>query len=352
MLAGYLALYRAMGLGSLNTLAYINPLVDPVRYMARLVQHLPVMWLGTFTPVPPFLAMMMPGALPPIAVLGVLVFLVWIAALRTFRTHPLAGWALVTYLVVLLPQLGTDASERGLYFPMVPASILLALVTMTIPPLARRMIPEFAPRPRFTRFMGWVALAGVLLPGALLSFAMPWMFLPGFTKPARELGTALPHIERHRPEHVLILNASSSMLNLYAWDTLHHLAGRPVEAWLLSAAAGVFSLERTGEASFVIRTDRAGWLDNVFTRILRTRSRLKQGECYETPLFSATLEKLIPTGRDVLAVHFDLERPLNDPGWLILLWNGEAFEPLDISALKVGEIRELADTSDIWKSMF
>ena len=54
---------------------------------------------------------------------------------------------------------------------------------------------------------------------------------------------------------------------------------------------------------------------------------------------------------DALAVRFELYKPLDYPGWLFLRWNGESFEPLDITELDIGETVELADTSDILKSM-
>lgn len=200
--------------------------------------------------------------------------------------------------------------------------------------------------------MGWFAVAGILIPGVLLSAAMPWIFLPGMEKCERELGAVLPCIERHRPEHVLILNTSGFLLTLYAYDTLNHLSEQPQDSWILSSANGVFTLVRIGEASFVIRTDRAGWLDNIFARILRTGRKLKVGRRYETAVFTATLIELTRSGRDVLAVRFDLYRPLDDPGWLFLMWNGEAFEPLDLAALPKGERVKLADTSDLWKAMY
>lgn len=182
--------------------------------------------------------------------------------------------------------------------------------------------------------------------------ALPWCYLPSMIKPERELGTALPHIERQEPEHVLVLNTSGFMLTIYTWDTLNYLSKRPVDAWVLSSACGKFSLEKTGEASFVIRTDRSGWLDNMFARLLRVRERLEPGRRYETEHFTATLEKLITSGKDVLSVRFDLRRPLDDPGWMFLRWNGEAFEPLNIAAMQTGATFDLADTSDIWKAMY
>jgi len=88
----------------------------------------------------------------------------------------------------------------------------------------------------------------------------------------------------------------------------------------------------------------------MFARIFRTRP-LAAGRVYDTDLFQATLVELTPDGSDVLAVRFDLKRPLDDPSLLFLYWNGREFEPLDLASLAPGASLELADTSDIWAGM-
>lgn len=67
---------------------------------------------------------------------------------------------------------------------------------------------------------------------------------------------------------------------------------------------------------------------------------------------AATLVEMSRDGRDVLAVRFDLDRPLDDPGLLFMQWDGETFRPIDLAALPAGESATLADTSDVWASMW
>jgi hypothetical protein len=352
VLAVYVIMYQSLHLGGFNNLMYINPLANPIGYLERMILHLPVMWLGTFTPVPPYLTMFLPGLLKPLAVVGTIVFIAWLFGLWSFRRGVAVLWALCAYIIALLPQLGADASERGLYLPMVFAAILLAVMAASIGPLARRIVPELPRQSRWTRVMGWVAVCVVLIPGTVLSAFMPWAYLPGLDKPEEDLRTALPYIEQYQPEHILILNTSSFMLTPYTYDVINYISESSQEVWLLSAANGIFSLERSGDSTFIIRMDRAGWLTNMFARIFRTKPNLKLGAKYETPIFTATLEKMTANGKDVLEVSFNLKEPLDYPGWLFLRWNGKAFEPLDISALKLNETVELANTSDLWKSMY
>jgi hypothetical protein len=69
-------------------------------------------------------------------------------------------------------------------------------------------------------------------------------------------------------------------------------------------------------------------------------------------MLRATFVELTPDRRDVLAVRFEIDRSLNDPGMLFVQWDGETFRPIDLGGLPVGESVTLADTSDVWASMW
>ena len=89
--------------------------------------------------IPPSLAAFDARFMLPLGILGTAlgVLLVW--GLWPFRRDPIAGWALVMFVLALLPQLATDPSERLLYFPFVPMSYLLARLLATVSLLARRV---------------------------------------------------------------------------------------------------------------------------------------------------------------------------------------------------------------------
>lgn len=351
LLVIYLGIYKGFGLGPGSNLIYIDPLADPVALLAQATYRLPVMWLGTFTSWPPFLVMIWESTKLPMAAAGLIVFVMWVVALCSFRRYPVAIWAFLLYHAALFPQLSTDANERSLYFPMVPAVILLALVVSSIRPLARRMLPDLPVRKRWTKFVGWFAIVTALVPGIIISAARPHVMNAAFGRPERELITAIPLTERHHPTDVVILNTSSLMLTLYTYDIINFHSDRQLKVWPLSSANGVFSLERIGDSSFVMRDDRHGWLGNWFARVLRTEDSLRPGRSYETPVFFATLEELTEDGRDALTVRFDFKQSLDDPDLLFLCWNGSSFEPLDIAALELGQSVELFDSSDLWAAL-
>ena len=127
LMVAYLAAYKALKPAQMNNLMYANPLTDPIGYLTHLVVHLPVVWLATLSPAPPSVTMFMPETLLPMAVVGVLAFGLWLAAMWPWRRDPLVFWALGAYLLATLPQMGADASERLLYYPFTFAALLLAL---------------------------------------------------------------------------------------------------------------------------------------------------------------------------------------------------------------------------------
>jgi hypothetical protein len=352
ILVAYLAVYKLIGFGGFTTGMYVDPLANPGGYAAHLITHLPVMWLATLSPVPPSAAMFWPETIALLAVAGVTVFIVWVAGLWWLRRSAIAVWAMVVYILALLPQMATDASERGLYFPAIASSILLALLVAQIGPIARRFAPTAPRAPRFTRIVGWGALLCVLVPGIFLSAAMPLIYVPSFRKPTIQAASILPYIEERHPDHVLVLNTPGMLHTFYLQPIVAFYSRPGLDARVLSSMNGVMTLERVGERSFIIRAEDAGWLTNMFAKMLRSPKPPEPGRTFENDLFKATFAEMTPDGRDVLAVRFELNRPLNNPAVLFIQWDGQTFRPIDLAALPLNEPVTLADTSDAWASMW
>jgi hypothetical protein len=346
----FLALYHGAGLGQMSNLVYTDPIKQPDPYLAQLVLHLPVMWLATLSPVFPSLPMFWPQHLHAAALGGLLLFVLWMWALRPLLRRPLVLWGLIGYHLALLPQLGAGASERAAYVPMAAAAVVLAVTLAQIRPLAAR---AGMARQRFfpTRLFGWLTILLVLLPGLVLSAAYPPHLLSSFAKPERHALTARGEIEASAAEAILVLNTSGPFDTLYLRIALEHHLHRRVPLYPLCSCNAVVSVTRAGPAAFVVRADRPGWLGNLFAKIFRTRETLEAGMRYETPFFSAVVLETAPSGNDVLAVRFEFPRPLDDPRLLFLTWDGRRYRRIDLTALPEGERRELADTSDIWASM-
>ena len=352
LVAVYLSAYRFLGFGGLSSGMYIDPISHPGRYATHLIEHLPVMWLATLSPVPPSLAMFMPETITLLAGAGAIAFVGWVAGLWSMRSSAFVAWAMALYIVALLPQMSTDASERCLYFPAIGSSILLALLILKIGPLARRLAPAAPRPPLLTRLTGWAALGFVLAPGIVLSTAMPFMYLPSFERPGNDAASILPHVQDRHPAHVLLLNTPGLFHTFYLGPVVEFRIPGHTDVRVLSSMNGVMSVERIDDRSFVLHADRKGWLTNVFAGMLRSSKPPKPGRVYRKGLFTATLAKMTRDGRDVLAVRFDMTEPLDNSSILFLQWDGETFRPIDLAALPVGKIVRLADTSDVWSSLY
>lgn len=335
----YLVLYKALGFGGMDNLMYLDPLGNPVAYLRNAALHGPVMWLATLSPVPPSTVMFVPESLGLLVAAGVVIFAVWLALLWPHRRSGLALWALGSYLVALMPQLTTDASERGLYFPFIGAAILLGLI------LARLR----SAGPWLHRLAAWAVLLGIAVPGAFMSLTMPYSMMGSFSALDDQIGTALPHLRERQPKETLVLNTSGMMVTFYVGGILESEIGKRVDLRLLSSCNAVVSLERTGEDSFTLRADRPGWLSNIFARAVRKEPRFAVGRRYDNPHFEATVLEVTADAADVLAVSFELKS--FGPETLLLRWDGERFEPFDLAALPVGRSIVLADTSDVWASL-
>jgi len=257
------------------------------------------------------------------------------------------------YELALVPQTGAEGSERALYLPLVPASVLLALLAARAAVLSRRWLPSLAAVPAATRVGAWWALAGVLLPGIVLSAAFAAAYAYSFGLPERQVRPLATLVEERAPAHVVVLNTSGPFLTFYLGDELSWRVGRRVDTRVLSSLNGVMTVERDGERAFTLRTDRRGWLTNFFALVPRSSTRLQVGQSFSNDLFTATILEIAPGDglRDALAVRVDLTKALDNPELLVVTWTGSEFVPIDLAALPVGERRVLADTSDVWASM-
>jgi len=351
LMVAYLVVYKSLGYGAMDSGMYVDPVTDPLRFARHAVLNLPIFWLATLTPVPPSGAMFLPASIPYLAAAGSVVFALFLAALWPLRRSGLLLWGLGFYLVALLPQLATFASERGLYLPAIGSSVALAVLIAQIGPLRRRLRPEAPAPPAHTGAAAWYALIVILVLGALLSAMMPFSYRPSLDRPRRDFAVIVPMVGEREPEHVVVLNTPGAFHTFYGPEIVSFLAGRQVDVRVLSSMNGVLSVERVDDRSLVVRADRSGWLTNIFAAMPRTADPPRLGQTFTTPLFTATVLAITRSGLDVLAVRFDFDRALDDPGLLFVAYDGERFVPMDVMQLPVGEAAILADTSDVWASM-
>jgi hypothetical protein len=339
LLLAFLGAYRVLELGGMNNLSYLDPVAHPGRYLSHLALNLPVMWLATFTPVLPSITMFQPGVLPWLAGAGLLVGVGLFLSMARARRSPLAVWAFALYLVALLPQLGADASERLLYLPYAFAAVLVAMPVARLSERGSAAVAGGRRRSLAARAMGGYFVL-LVLSGAILSALLPSQLIAGMRPYLKDPLTAAPHVNPENT-HVVILNARDGFSMLLTPTLLRDCLEADVAVHILSAHPGRFTVERTGAASLLLRTDRKGWLTDFFARMFRSEPKLAPGRTYPGPLFDATLVELTADGDDVLAVRFEFHHPLADERILFLYWDRRAFRPLALHELTPGETKRL-----------
>jgi hypothetical protein len=322
LLAAYMALYRSL-IPPMRSLMYVDPFTQPGRYLALALANLPVMFLALLTPMPSSLVLMVPGILPFVIAAGLLLVALLVWALHPYRRERALWLALVIFVLGLLPGLAAEVGERLLYFPSAYGLFVLAWLILQIPSLRRRFTPDAPPGVRLLGpAWGWYSLIWAAILPVILLFVYPWMWIPMFRLPERTLLDSLPLIQEGRHQHVVYLNTNSSFNTFYLPEIYRYHRGQYIDLRLLSSFNGRLSARQEAGRALLLETEDAGWLGNMFARVLRVTPELEVGDAYTTPLFTATILALTPGGQDVQAVRFEFILPLDDPSLLFLYYDG------------------------------
>jgi hypothetical protein len=274
------------------------------------------------------------------ALAGAVAFPLFLWLLGPRLRRPLVVWALMLYLLALLPQLGTDAGERLLYLPYLFVSVSLALTVLDVKAVSR-LFGEIPRRVgRWRRLGGWYVAVGVGGAGLVLSAILPFPYIEWARPALRDPPTAARHVrDRHRR---VVFLTTRDFFDLITVPTLvEQEVGRDVDVRILSAVHARTMVERVGEASFVLTVDRRGWLTSFLAGAFRRDPRVEVGRTYAGDLFNVTVLQVTEDETDVLAARVDMHVPLDDPATLFMRWNGSAYEPVGLDTLEVGRSEEL-----------
>jgi hypothetical protein len=329
--AAYMVLYRGL-VPPMRNLLYQDPFAQPATYLGAMLTNLPVMFVGLLTPLLPSMSAMVPSLLPLMVAVGLALIVLLLWALWVERAERAVWFALLVFVLALLPGLATDAGERQLYFPSIFGLFVAAWLILGLPFLRRLLRvehPSAPPSTRSARILGmgwaWSLLVMVLIVPLALLFVYPSMWIPGLQLPEKTMVRSLPLIDAAAPQHVVYLNTNSSFNTFYLPDMYRFHRGAYIDLRLLSSFNGHVSARQVGPQSLELRTEGKGWLSNMFARIVRSAPSFRVGDTYETPLFTVTVESATPDGEDVTQARFDFVLPLDDPALLLLMWDGEGY---------------------------
>jgi hypothetical protein len=322
---GYMILYRAM-LPPFRSLMYLDPFSQPLEYLRMALVNLPVMFVALLTQALPSIAMMFPATLPFLAGVGIALIVLLIWALLPYRGERAVWFCLVVLVLGLLPGLATEPGERLLYFPSAYGLYVVAWLILQIPPLRRRFTPD---APNGVRILGpawgWYLLVSALILPLILLVVYPFMWIPGLRWPEQTMLDTLPFIDERQHEHVVYLNTNSSFNTFYLPDVYRYHRGEWTDLRVLSSFNGRVRARQESERALVLKTEDAGWLGNMFARIVRFSPEFEVGDVYTTETFTATILDVTPDKKDVQEVRFEFELPLDDRSVVLIYCDGATY---------------------------
>ncbi len=332
---GWLGLYAGLGFGAAGSGLYTDPR-DLLAWAGEALVHLPIL-LGVFLgPVSADVLMADPSLRPLVLApaLGVTGAVAWglrraWPALEADRRQAVIFGALGLTLA-LLPAASTTPTSRLVTLPGAAGAGLLAVL------LAQAWRARAA-EPRDRRLLGLGAVLGVAhlaLPLAVWA-GVPWALRQGDAT-ARALIPGVEAAARGADAAVLLIG-SDPALSLYLPFGAAAL-GSPAPSWrTLSPAPVPHRLRRTAEDALEIEPLGEPMLRRPFARLYRG-GPMPAGATVDAGLLQ--VEVLADEGGAPTRIRARFDRPLDDPGLALLLWDGAAL--VRWAPPPVGESVELA----------
>lgn len=322
VVAAWALVTRQLGYGAYGSGAYIDPLASPLAFVRALPLRLLELGFGVLGVAPldlkPFLDMRWPLVL----VAGGLVFLSFAVVLLGERLRSDRGgrfWALGTALA-LLPAAATFPGDRLLVLGSVGGAALIARFVMAI---------GRAPWPRAARALGgiWLLthlwLSALLLPVRSLGFMLLDRTIDRMSDQAFACAGA-------RVERVVIVNAP----DLYTGASFvarRRFLGRPSTPNALVMHGGIDPVRVRRLDAFTLSVRPAlGFLAMPFNRVYRDDGHpMRSGEGLQLTGVQAIVAAVDAHGRPT-EVRFRFARPLEDPRYCFVAWNGRSYSRLPL----------------------
>lgn len=323
-LGSWAVYYKLGGYGARGSGLYVDPGSEPLRYLDALRDHLPALWIGTWTPLPADAVSAFAGQARAftlfatiLAVLLALLFLPLVQGDRVARFFALGMF------LSLVPSAATTPSNRLLLFTSFGALGLVAL-------LAGRKRP------------GRWATAGLV---ALLVFHLPLEILaaPFHATSPRQIGEPVvaavasfptpPEVER---QDVYVLNPPDYLMNLSYVPAILRFQRRPLPHRVRGLAAGpvALSVERPDPRTLLLAA-REGFGQGPLGRLFYSKTRpLHAGQKIALPGVDVRVLATAADGSPSRA-EFRFDRALEDPALRFVVWRGDGYAPFRLP--KMGE---------------
>lgn len=318
---------------------YIDPLTDPMRFAAALVERVPILLVGQWTPIPAEAGIVLGSAgharfwWLAVAILALLI----LAMAPLLRRDKLARFWATGMILATIPVAATFPMDRLLTFVGIGASGLLAQYWAFV----FGMEPE-APARRIWRIpAATVAWLLVFTQAVLAPLSLP--FRAGHPLGPRwledRLNVRIPLPDSLSERTLVIVNAPSPVNASYLL-LRRELSGQslPQHIRVLAPAVPSVTIRRVDDRTLAIRPE-GGYLRWILDRVFRSeRRQFAVGDQVRLTGMTVTITDLTEDGRPAEAI-FRFDVPLESPSLLWLCYRGDGFEPFAVPA--VGQETEI-----------
>jgi hypothetical protein len=340
---GIVILWRALraagGYGVWDIGLYVDPLSNPLRFGAAVVERLPILLLGQLGLPPSDLAMLLSPTAKSILWASALVFLAafFLVMAPLLRNNRSARFWAAGMLLSAIPVCATFPMDRLLTFVGIGAFGLIAQFLHTFLDPAQRWTVRARYRVLAVAMASFLVAVHAVFAPIVLPFRAGNPLGPKALMDRLEVRVPLrPSVQE---QSVVIVNAPSAPHACYL-PLQRGVSGLPVPRYTRVLASGIPSvrIRRPSKNVLIIRPEK-GYLDWVVDRLFRDGQHpLTLGEKVELTGMTVEITALTQDGRPAEAA-FQFAVPLEDASLLWLCYRGKAFEPFTPPA--VGDSVEL-----------
>ncbi|HOV75201.1 MAG TPA: hypothetical protein P5318_15170 [Candidatus Hydrogenedentes bacterium] len=319
----YLLLYSGSGYGVQGTGCYINPMREPLVFLAAAPQRFLIMAANQFFLWPAEIPALIPQMAWPSAAIGIAALVVVVLALRAAWRHLApeerrsSRWLMIGGLMSIVPFLAPFTSGRLLMVSSLGGSVAIAIIIRE----GRRAC---SPRALHT-------LARILIAIHLILAPLAWLLLsPAFARLNSHVTRLSESVEidddRVASQQVMLLSVPDPAIGIYASAMRMHNGHPKPAAWRplsVSPCDSIFT--RTASNAFELALD-GEMLKTLPEQIARdAAAKLEPGDRLEFDSFGVTVLDVGKIGPKRIAFHF--AKPLEDPAYVWLEWREGRLRP-------------------------
>ena len=318
--------YRAGGYGVRGSGMYVEPLREPLQFIAQLAKHLPMLVASELGSPPPDVYTFLPLPAKVAMVAVALLFLAWAAAsvMRVLRIDPAARFLFVGALLGALPACATFPSGRLLIVPGFGLVGLTAIVGGGVASGAAWVPAAGAGRRLVRSFAIWSCAVRLLLSPLVMQVGLLQMVILNriIGRMAADVPTQpVPGLRR-----VVFMNVPDVVFAPYAIlgrGAQGDLAPEQMPSRLFTIASGARAivLRRTDEHTVVVRID--GGFYRIGTELVTRNENVPMPAGTKVVLSDLTVEVLATSDDGVpTEVSFRFEEPADASVYLWQRWDG------------------------------